>query len=135
VCDVRGETIVLKGNLTPDPEELARVEDLAEACFPTRFFGAKVTAFSKTYPLAWIEKAVLEASCWSQPPRTWKPVWNLLQGWAKAGGPPEAPEPAPASAARTYDPHSPHGARQAEWDRDMELMKQRIARSKVHASA
>lgn len=77
----------------PDPNpELARVANKAETLFCDMSVGMWVRGAIQTWPLAWIEEAVIRChAAGVNRPKPW--MTSVLRDWAKAGGPPESSAP------------------------------------------
>jgi hypothetical protein len=99
VMDRNGDVIDTDQGISNDPKEVRRVIDLADDdLFPGMYFGAQVNAYRKMWPIAWIERALVDARAWPVPPRSFTPIVNKLRQWTRDGGPPEPLTPLPGPA-------------------------------------
>jgi hypothetical protein len=83
----------------PDPEAVEALCRLADELHPGKKpgdeFSGYVRRLRRAFPLDWIEQALLVTAAHRDPPRTFNPVFNLLDSWRSSGGPP-APRPVEA---------------------------------------
>jgi hypothetical protein len=73
--------------LNTDPAEVDRVAAWAEALAPMDELGAKVRDFATSYPLPWIEAALLCGLASAQAGHRWRYAHGCLRRWYDAGGP------------------------------------------------
>jgi hypothetical protein len=82
-----GEVPIVAEELN-DPAAVDRVARLADELFPFREFGMQVGRYRNVWPIDWVERALIDLSKWTTPPRTYNAVVTRLQAWQRDGGPP-----------------------------------------------
>lgn len=111
--DKDGNPLRLDSGVSNDPSEVKRVANLAESMFPMKGFDHNVSAFKAVYPMAWIERALIEAGTWPKPPFSFKPISNTLLRWKDEGGPPAIQKgqdsPSPSKVPLPCAPPAPAG--------------------------